>query len=160
MSAFVIDTNVAIVANGKTPQAGSACELACIRVLLEVRRTGIVVLDVGLDILREYMRKLSMSGQPGPGDAFMKWVWQVQADSSHCELVMISRHEQRGFVEFPDDQALNDFDPDDRKFVAVALTSSKNPSVLNAVDSGWWRYRDSLRRNGVAIRFLCPEQFS
>ena len=160
MNAFVIDTNVAIVANGKTPQAGRACELACIRVLVELRRTGIVVLDMGMQILSEYMKRLSMSGQPGLGDAFMKWVWQVQADSSHCELVMISPHEQRGFVEFPDDQALNDFDRDDRKFVAVALTSSKHPSVLNAVDSDWWVYRDSLRRNGVAIRFLCPEQFS
>ena len=156
----MIDTNVAIVANGKTPQADSACELACVRALLEVRRTGIVVLDMGMQILSEYMKRLSMSGQPGPGDAFMKWVWQVQADSSHCELVGISGHEQRGFVEFPDDRALEGFDRDDRKFVAVALTSSKNPSVLNAVDSGWWRYRDSLRRNGVAIRFLCPEQFS
>jgi hypothetical protein len=41
----------------------------------------------------------------------------------------------------------------------VALASSSAPEVLNAVDEHWWRFRDPLRRHGVRIRFLCPEQF-
>jgi hypothetical protein len=104
---------------------------------------------------------LSLSGQPGMGDAFFKWVFQNQANSQVCETVEI--HPRKGsdtdFEEFPKDPALAGFDPSDRKFVAVARTSARRPPILNAVDSDWWDFREPLRRNGVEVRFLCPEQF-
>lgn len=159
MSAFVVDVNVPIVANGRSPQADDDCIVACVDKLDEVQASGVVVLDDGMRILREYMRNLSMSGQPGLGDFFMRWVWENQAVVARCERVSLTPRsdDQDDFVEFPDDSALNGFDRSDRKYVAVALSSQLNPEVLNAVDPDWWEYRLPLEATGVRVSFLCPQ---
>ncbi len=61
------------------------------------------------------------------------------------------------FDEFPTDPELNDFDADDRKFVAVALAHQQKPPILQAVDAAWWKIKDILLRNGVNIEFLCED---
>lgn len=159
MNAFVVDTNVAVVANGRSDQATSDCVLACVEALETVTAKGMVVLDDRLRILSEYMDNLSLSGQPGTGDAFLKWVWKHQAVAERCERVPIRPMPGDGqdFEEFPRDDDLAGFDRADRKFVAVALGSQHKPAILNAVDSDWWRHRAALNRNGVNIRFLCPD---
>ena len=158
MTAFVVDTNVPVVANGRSEQADPDCVLACIDALASIVDGGIVVLDDAMLILSEYLANLRLAGQPGPGDAFLKWLWSVQADSRHCERVHVSSRQgaEDDFEEFPSDPALDDFDRSDRKFVAVALASRHEPSVLNAVDSDWWGYGRPLRRHGIRIRNLCP----
>lgn len=162
MIAYVVDTNVPIVANGQADHVSPACVLKCIRKLASVRNNGIIVLDNGMLILREYMDNMSMSGQPGPGDAFMKWIWQNQGVVERCEQVTITPLPEapNNFDEFPVDARLASFDPDDRKFVAVARASRNDPEVLNATDSDWWRHRQALHDNGVRVVFLCPEQFT
>jgi hypothetical protein len=145
----VMDTNVAIVANFRTPQASDGCVEACIAALLEIRERRRILLDEDGQILEEYRRYLSPSGQPGAGDAFFKWLWSNQVNPEHCRQV-------RG-GEFPDDPDLARFDRSDRKFVVVAIASGERPPVLNATDSDWWEHRDALSRHGVEIHFLCPE---
>lgn len=159
MSAFVVDTNVSVVANGKSEQADPDCVIACIQALMEVREQGVILLDSAGLILKEYMRNLSMSGQPGPGDFFMKWVWTVQAFPNHCRQISITPHDDdpTSFVEFPSDPELADFDLSDRKFVAVALASDSAPDLLNAVDSDWAEYYPALARHGIRLTFLCPQ---
>lgn len=161
MNAYVVDTNVPIVANGRTAQASAECVLRCISALDDARN-GITCLDsLGL-ILREYMNNLSMSGQPGVGDAFMKWVFENQANENHCEQVsvtLLDRVEQE-FEEFPDDSDLVDFDRSDRKFVAVAVASRHSPAILNATDSDWWESREALEQCGIEVVFVCDDQFS
>lgn len=161
MSAVVIDTNVAVVANGRACQASKSCVVRCIQRLLNVRDRDRVVLDDGMRILREYMSNLSMSGQPGPGDYFMKWLWQNQSVPARCEQVSIIPlpDDPEDFQEFPKDDRLSAFDRSDRKFVAVAKASENSPAVLNATDSDWWDHREALSDNGVTIEFLCPELF-
>jgi hypothetical protein len=159
MSAFVVDTNVPVVANGKSEQADPACVIACIEALGEVRAKGLIAIDDHMRILQEYMNNLSMSGQPGPGDLFMKWVWTVQADVARCEQVPLTARDEESsdFAEFPNDPDLAGFDRSDRKFVAVALASRNSSQVLNAVDSDWATHHRALARNGVRVHFLCPQ---
>jgi len=160
MSAFVVDTNVPVVANARrSQQADPACVIAFIDALDDVRTNGIVVLDDAMRILREYMDNLSMSGQPGAGDLFMKWVWNVQADDGRCQTVHLTpcHGNSQDFMEFPNDADLAGFDPSDRKFVAVAVASRITPIVLNAVDRDWAENHVALKRNGVNVRFLCPQ---
>jgi len=159
MSAFVVDVNVPVVANGRTPHADLGCISACVSALERIADDGVVVLDDGMAILSEYMRNLSLSGQPGLGDAFMQWVWENQAVSSRCERVTLDPAGPGGtrFAEFPKDPALSGFHDDDRKYVAAARASKLGPHVLNAVDPDWWDYRDALARNGVQVEFLCPQ---
>jgi hypothetical protein len=159
MAAFVIDTNVPIVANGKS-HADPACVISCVDALLDVRSRGMIVLDDAMRILSEYMDHLSLGGEPGAGDAFMKWVWTVQADEDRCEQVSLSPKYENGaenFEEFPNDRDLDDFDRKDRKFVAAALASRRAPLILNAVDSDWAERHEALVRNGLTVRFLCPQ---
>jgi hypothetical protein len=159
MSAFVVDTNVPVVANGRAEQASPRCVLACVGALEKVHDGGVVLLDDGLRVLQEYMDNLSMSGQPGVGDFFMKWVWENQAVPDHCMRVTITLRldDPDDFEEFPYDPDLAAFDRSDRKFVALALASSLRPTVLNAVDSDWWNYGPALARHGVLVDNLCPD---
>ncbi|MFY9822377.1 MAG: hypothetical protein WAM82_13420 [Thermoanaerobaculia bacterium] len=154
-----MDTNVAVVANGKTPQAGDKCVETCIATLIAMRDHRRVLLDDQGLILDEYRRHLSPAGQPGPGDAFFKWLWDNQGNQDHCRQISITpvKASSRSFEEFPDDPELASFDPADRKFVAVALASEEQPLVLNASDTDWWVHQAALSRHGIEVRFLCPE---
>ena len=153
----VMDTNVPRTANGEADHAGPDCEATCIQALRRIRTNWRLLLDDKRRIIEEYRKRLSHSGQPGPGDAFFKWLWENQANPQHCRIVLVTAHEDRGFVEFPDDPRLRKFDDDDRKFVAVALASGTEPELLNAVDRDWWDHRKALAENGVDVVFLCPE---
>lgn len=156
MRAYVVDTNVAVVANGKSPQADIQCRLACVEALENVYNSR-VCLDSGDRILAEYRNNLSMSGQPGVGDRFLLWVHQNQYNSNVCERVILSKHSVRGFNEFPDNPELAKFDPSDRKFVSVALASQYQPFILNAVDYHWLKFQKPLYSCGVRVKELCPQ---
>ena len=155
MREVVVDTNVALVANRRSEQASAACIDQCMAELDHIQKSGRVVLDQGGLILKEYAKKLHFSGQPGAGDRFFKWLRDHRMTRSRT--VRITEHPERGFEEFPADSDLDDFDRDDRKFVAVALASGADPEILNATDTDWWNHRQPLRRHGVEIKFLCPE---
>ena len=161
MKAFAVDTNVLVVANNKTPEAGPECVRACVDALEGIQKKGLLVLDEAMLIFQEYQNHCSFSGQPGVGDAFFKWVHDNRYNDHRCERVALtpSSDADQEFEAFPADPDLAGFDPSDRKFVAVALASTRKPTLLNAVDSDWWDYREALSRNGVKLIFLCPEQF-
>ena len=156
--AVVVDTNVPIVANVRAG-ADPACALACVQELRETTRQRRLLLDRGGLILKEYRQHLSPNGQPGAGDAFFKWAWDNQANPKFCRSVKITPVAPggKGFDEFPSDLALESFDHSDRKFVAVVVAGGKTAEILNASDIDWWNARKPLRRNGITVRFLCPQ---
>ncbi len=152
----VIDSNLLIVSNARdVNQATPECIGRCVKFLENVRSAGRIVIDDAFIILNEYMRKVSPSGQPGVGDAFLKWVLTNQANVSRCSLVGITPHPIRGFAEFPEDPDLAKFDRSDRKFVAVALAHPDRPPIANAVDSDWVDAHIALARNGVRVQQIC-----
>ena len=154
---MVVDTNVPAFANG-LGSAFAGCVAACVARLGKITRNGQIVLDDSWLILREYQANLRSSGQPGVGDAFLKWVLTNQANTNRCVQVGITPSHDRTFEEFPDDPRLSGFDRDDRKFVAVALAHEDSPPILQALDSEWWGYRKELAENGVTVDFLCPRE--
>lgn len=157
MSAAVVDTNVAIVANGENQDASRNCILACVVKLRELRDNGIIVIDDKDLIFEEYKRYLSFKGQPGTGDAFFRHLYEKQYDPAKVERVNVTLNDpiEQTYEEFPDDSRLAGFDRSDRKFVAVAITSVNNPPVLNAVDSGWRNFQRELEENGIFVEQLC-----
>ncbi|OYQ62099.1 hypothetical protein B9G53_23945 [Pseudanabaena sp. SR411] len=152
----IVDTNVLLVASKKAPQASLTCVLTCIKYLQNLKESGTLVLDSNRLIIREYENKNSSTGQPGVGDAFLKWVHTHQA-TNRCEQVPITQIAENDFAEFPKSPSLQKFDPSDRKFVAVALTHPAKPAIANAVDSDWRNYEEALDNQGVSLNFLCPE---
>ena len=162
MSQVIVDTNVPVVANQHlSPQASAECIIICVHAIRDIQTNRILVIDDGWHILREYMSNLRSSGQPGVGDAFLKWVLTNQANPHRCERVYITlrddRQDDNDFVEFPNDPELATFDRSDRKFVAVALTHPQKPPIFNATDTDWLLHREALTRYSIQVEFLCPE---
>jgi hypothetical protein len=62
------------------------------------------------------------------------------------------------YEEFPAVEGLEDFDPADRKFVAVACAHPERPPVLQGLDSKWWGWRTALAAAGVVVRFVCESE--
>ena len=154
----LVDTNVLRVANDTSAETFSpACVLACVRLLRDVQQRGVLALDDRFEILREYLANASEAGQPGVGDAFLKWVKSHEYDAQRCARVAITPHPDRGYEEFPDAEDVAGFDPSDRKFVAVALAHPDHPPIHNATDTDWRDHREALARHGVAVVFECPD---
>ena len=165
MSAFpkklVVDTNVPKTANlAVNPEEISEelipCVLSCIEAVENVVQKGGLVMDSKNEIFDEYRRQLSLSGQPGVGDRFLKWVhdnrWSLPAE----DLVEITP-KNGSYEEFPDHEGLEAFDKSDRKFIAVANAHPKKPTVFQATDSKWWGWKEALAEVGIIVRFLCSD---
>ena len=153
MTTFIVDTNVAVSANGRETHADTQCQLDCVRTLKWVVAGEVVAIDNDGSILAEYARNLHRSGQPGTGDAFFKHMFNVQYDAKRVRRVPLtpSEDDRRGFEELPP----NIFDRSDRKFLAVAVVAGG--VVLNATDSDWAEHQALTDELGVEVRQLCPQ---
>lgn len=152
--AVVVDTNVAIVANGRKGEtnADADCQLSCVEMLRSVVAEEVVAIDDRRVILQEYRNRLDFSGRPGVGDFFFKHVWDHQYQDGRVQQVVVTPcdDDSRGFEELPE----NAFDRSDRKFLAVAVVA--NALVLNATDSDWREQQALMDELGVEVRQLCP----
>ena len=156
MTAFVVDTNVAIVANGHGTGIDARCQLTCVQRLRNLTARGIVAIDDKGLILDEYRGRLSLSRMPGLGDAFLKHLFYNQYHDDRVRRVTVtpSEDDRRGFVELPE----NAFDRSDRKFLAVAIVAGA--VVMNATDSDWNEHEALMDGLGVRVAQLCPEYAS
>ena len=155
----IVDTNVAVVANGKSEQASEECVDTCIGRLEQIIRGETkLVLDADWIILGEYSRNLHLRGTE-VGDRFLTWCLRNRTNPEQCELVSVTpvTNLENEFEEFPKDSELANFDPDDRKFVAVAIAHCEKPPILQAVDSQWLDFRDVLLQHGVRVQFICED---
>ena len=157
----LVDTNVPKTANlavkpEQIPDELTDCVLACVEAVELVVENGGLVIDAQDEIFDEYRQQLSMSGQPGVGDRFMKWVHDNRWCFPDADRVWISKSGDF-YDQFPDHEGLKNFDNSDRKFVAVAHAHSEKPPILQATDSKWWGWKDALDEVGIKVKFLCKE---
>ena len=157
----LVDTNVPKTANlASQPDLKSdvpdRCVLACIEAIEHVMKKRGLVIDAGGEIFDEYRQQLSMKGQPGVGDQFMKWVHDNQWSLPDVNRVAITQNGD-SYDEFPVHEGLMNFDISDRKFVAAANAHPAKPSILQATDSKWWGWKDALMDIDITVHFLCPE---
>ena len=169
MEAVIIDTNVLVVANGRSaaPQATQECVIRCQARLAEILRgSEKVLLDDKKRMIQEYKSNLNEKGR-GFGDRFwqelVRRMWREGAQEKVIR-VRITPLEGNGtdFEEFPnDDEALKDFHKKDRKFVAVALVYQRDieheAPILKAEDRGWEEFKTALAAHGVRIESICDD---
>ena len=99
MKRRVVDTNVAIVANGNNTNASPSCQLAALAALREILQDGRIVVDIAGDMLNEYRRLLNPSGQPGVGDRFL---YEVLVNySEKVERIDLEKRPDGSFLDFP-----------------------------------------------------------
>lgn len=155
----VVDTNVIRVANQQHSGVSPQCIADCALELQAIMREGRLAIDSSFQILSEYQAKTKkIKGKgPGPGDAFVKWALQNRMNPAKCDQVELIAHNDRGFSSFPEDEQLENFDPSDRMFVAVACAHSERPPIVEAADSKWLDWAEALKRHGVEVIFVCEK---
>jgi hypothetical protein len=151
---WIVDTNVGIVANNRPdgqPQDRPFFPdsvIACTNFLQVTTQSGRIAIGDGWEIIGEYQHKLHSSGQPGPGDRFLRWVLLNQANPERCQLIDISH------IAVP--EQLTGF-RNDEKFFRTAL-GCPDATIAQGVDSQWWHRRDDFESVGIKIHFLCPDE--
>lgn len=120
MPSRVVDTNVALVANGAHLGASPQCQIACIDALSEIVDRGCVFIDVDQEILVEYQRNLHATGQPGVGDLFYRHVLDNQGNASRVRSVDPTARRASPLTDAFLQGDLSDFDLSDRKFALVS----------------------------------------
>lgn len=159
MTRFVVDTNVAIAANGRNTHADDECQLACVENLESIMRDGIIAIDRDGLIFEEYINRLSLGegfDNKGVGNMFLVHVFNNQYKNDYVRMfdVMPSIDDPddlKGFEELPENQ----LDRSDRKFLAVAVVAEG--VILNALDGDWNEQQALTDRLGVEVRQLCPQ---
>ncbi len=173
MNAVVIDTNVLVVANGRSaaPQSSQECVVLCQKRLSEILGCSHkIILDDKKRIIQEYKNNLNQKGR-GFGDRFwqelVRRIWNPKDYPEKVVRVSITSLEGNGteFEEFPnDDASLKDFHKKDKKFVAVSLAyqseSGEEAPILKADDKGWENFKSALAAHGVEIISICEENTS
>jgi len=130
------------------------CVMACIEAIEHVIIKKGLVIDAGDEIFNEYRQQLAMSGKPGIGDSFMKWVHDNRWALPDNQRVKIKRNGE-SYDEFPEHDGLKNFDKSDQKFVAVSNAHLNKPIILQATDSKWWGWKDALSQCGITVQFMC-----
>lgn len=158
LNKVVIDTNVAIMANGIDGKGekvvDSACHKICKLFLNNYADLEIVVDEMGF-ILQEYSIHLKHAGRPGIGDAFFKYVFYNQYTSKKIHRVPITPIlpiADKNFAELPQNSTV---DPSDRKFLATAIVAKA--TIVNATDSDWKEQSDLLKELAIEVIQLCPD---
>ena len=153
MSAFVVDTNVMIVAHGKDTHADRTCQSTCTEMLEEICRQYTVAIDDRYRILGEYEKAVrQLQGAPSISHTFFKHM-HINYGGKRVRQVEITPCNDglRSFEELPE----NKLDPSDRKFLAVAVVAEAE--IVNATDSDWSEQEELTRNLGVNVRQLCPQ---
>ena len=97
------------------------------------------------------------NGSPTPGNAFLKWL--LQAQQITWVTITPTNAESNKFAEFPpDDGLVNSFDPEDRKFVAVANAHPDKPPILESADSKWLGWENQLKAHGINVEMICRRE--
>ena len=166
MGSVIIDTNVMVVANGRSaaPQATEECVIRCRARLADILRgSEKILLDDKKRMIQEYKNNLNQRGR-GHGDQFwlelVRRMWREQKKYIMVRITPLAGS-TTDFEEFPVDNALSGFDPDDRKFIAIAFAykrdAGQTPTILLAIDRGWLRFMDTLENYGVSVDLICED---
>ncbi|MFY0664514.1 MAG: hypothetical protein JXQ97_07810 [Natronospirillum sp.] len=156
MTIAVIDTNILLIANNEHAGVSPECVEECVRRLKEMQHDGLVVIDDGYRILREYQNKTQPNQPKGVGDVFLKWLLRNNGNSARVAQVALTENLHDFFSEFPDQSLQAAFDAPDRKFAAVANAHPDKPPIWQGADCKWIDWWPQLKAAGVSVEFVCP----
>lgn len=156
----IVDTNVVYNADNRYPanETGISFDgkMRCEKVIMHILKgSGILVIDDRREIISEYCRQHSRNNKYPLLNAFIKFVCSNAFVATKIEQVSVPKTEGV-YVNFPDCEELQNFDPADKKFVAVAIAHGESPPIYQATDRKWEQWASALRAVGVRVKFLDP----
>jgi hypothetical protein len=150
----VVDTNVAVIANGGAHVSASpACQINCIEILERCVASGQVFIDDLEEILTLYDARLRPQGEPGVGDRFYRHLLNNLGNARRVTRVTLAHQRANRLHAAFLAGSLAQFDPDDRVY-ALCGAVSRAP-VKTATDSDWLDHEAGLVACGVQIHFVC-----
>lgn len=106
MTDFIIDTNVAVIANRQNTEVAPECVDACIQFLSEIVNNHIVLLDQGDEIRKEYSNAIATARPYQLGAQFLVHIIRKLGDCRHVRQVHLPKDELGEFIDFPNDPQL------------------------------------------------------
>ena len=100
----------------------------------------------------------------------MLYMLQFQTDSSRVQCLDLHIDDSGAYVDYPDNEdnwttgvkRCEQFDPDDKKWVALALgfkrETGDDAPIVNAADRCWLAFEPHLEAAGVKLECLCREE--
>jgi hypothetical protein len=153
----VVDTNIAVIANGGANVTASVnCQLECVKTLQRIVANGRVAIDIAGEILAEYQKRLDPRGQPGVGDFFYRHLIDNQGNTAKVRAHDITHKRADALRAAFQNGNLAAFDPDDRVFALCAVVAKA--TVLTATDSDWVQHEAGLAACGVKLQFVCGRE--
>lgn len=168
MTAKIIDTNVPLTAAGLNSSASKRCQLSCVSVILAVLAGQMrVVIDTNNEVLREYNRRIHPDFKGSLAEQFMLYMLQNRTVASRVHSQGLRYNDTESYFDYPDnddtwtsaDPRCNRFDPDDKKWVALACAFKRETGddapIVNAADRCWLAFESHLESAGVRLEVLC-----
>ncbi len=171
MAHKILDTNVPLTAVGKNAEASPRCELECEEVVNLVLKGEIkVVLDDGDSIITEYRNNMHPDPNGTRAGQFLMYLFLNKHRPSRIKRMSLKTNDHGHFIDYPDDKDewsteiphCERFDPDDKKWVALALRfkaeTGIDAPIVNAADRCWLAFEPHLQASGVKLETLCREE--
>jgi hypothetical protein len=151
MTDYVIDTNVWIMVDRLPDEIQDHdeldCHLQCVDWLSNfVRGEDRLVVDWDYKILGEYRRHAAR------GELFNRWLNQLERQNRLIVNYQV-QFDAQGYAVVP--ESLAEFDPSDKKFIAVARDYNPILLIVNATDTDWAKSREILEAEGITVQELC-----
>ncbi len=166
----IIDTNIPLTAAGRN-QASEECVETCSRLLQSVfAGETVVAIDDDGHALQEYQNIGKPKRLEDLAERFLVYIYDNQYNSKRFQRVHLRMDKQGGFVDYPDpgdewtsqEPRCKTFDPDDKKWVALALRFKRETGVdapiVNAADKCWLAFEPHLESAGVKLEVLCRDE--
>ena len=151
----IIDANVMLLAGTSIrdiPQDQLECFEKSIDFIRQYMKSkSKVVLDDDYRILGEYQNAFHLAKSPNNATVFFRWVL------SNSEYFPLQEEPENVFIPYPDDCELQNFDPPDRKYIALSYAHPDKPAIVEATDSKWWGIKQNLGRHGIIVYFIDEE---
>lgn len=159
----VVDTGVWVVSDG-SEDLDLRCVEACVEFLatLDVNGRNRLVVDGDYRIFGEYRRNIRPGG-------FAEAVLNTIQQLGTYDFVFITQTDRdyprdgragEWFAQIPKGAGLEELDPSDRKFMAVALGHPARPPIVYSVDIHDWKTVESAAaEQGVELEPLCRHLF-
>lgn len=167
----VIDTNVLMLAHYPPPPERERCSLQCIEWLIETRKRltnneeEYILLDEKGLVLQEYNQQFQQvhkhvpAGEQSLAFAFLLWLFEQLGNQDIVQMLplQLERNGEMVTAVVPEDLP-GSFDPNDRKFLALALAWHNLAVIHNATDTDWNEIEDWISQTeGIELHQLCPE---
>jgi len=148
----VIDANVWVQSSKKPAGVETLTELDCIDACMQWLQSFMdgddrLVIDNGYEILKQYRRYIKQSDQRA-----YEWLNTLQRTQPNKLIKVQIEFDDDGYASIP-----FDFDPDDRKYIAVALAHDPTPPIVDATDTDWAEKQEILIQAGITVIELCPD---